>query len=162
MSLEGRHTRSGFRRVGFRNLEAHAMLFSRLLDYPQIVLLAQTRRTDSVVYSVWTEMQTERNRGDVKPVWVMGDSLCGKLPGMEYPATTEAQKRTVIDWIASGFESYGELVETDPARPLYIRIEALLYGEELGRILCGNVGDDEIDLLLYNAEGFPLRISDAQ
>src|ERR1035437_92154 len=68
----------------------------------------------------------------------MGDSDCGKLAGMEYPATTEAQKGTVIAWIASGFESHGERVDPDP--------EIRRYGEEFGRILSGNVGDNEIDL----------------
>jgi len=89
-------------------------------------------------------MQTERLGGDVKPVWVMGDSLCGKLSGMEYPATTEAQKRTVIVWIASGFESYGDRVDPDP--------EIRRYGEEFGSILSGNVGDNEIDLPLLRKD----------
>jgi hypothetical protein len=56
---------------------------------------------------------------------------------MEYPATTEAQKKSAIAWIASGFESYGERVDPDP--------EIRRYGEEFGRILDGDVGDNEID-----------------
>jgi hypothetical protein len=57
---------------------------------------------------------------------------------MWYPATTEAQNETVIVWIASGFESYGERVYPDP--------KIRRYGEEFGRILGENVGDNEIDL----------------
>jgi len=68
----------------------------------------------------------------------MGDSFCGKLPGMGYPATTEAQESTVIAWLASGFESYGQRVDSDP--------EIRRYGEEFGRILGGKVGDSEINL----------------
>jgi hypothetical protein len=57
---------------------------------------------------------------------------------MGYPATTEAQNETVIVWIASGFESYGGRVDADP--------KIRRYGEEFGRILGVNVGDNEIDL----------------
>ena len=57
---------------------------------------------------------------------------------MGYLATTEAQERTVIAWIASGFESYGQRVDPDP--------EIRRYGEEFGRILGGKVGDSEINL----------------
>jgi hypothetical protein len=68
----------------------------------------------------------------------MDDSLCGKLPGMGYPATTEAQNKMVIVWIAYGVEGYGERVDPDP--------KIRRYGEEFGRILGGDVGDNEIDL----------------
>jgi len=57
---------------------------------------------------------------------------------MEYPATTEAQKSTVVAWIASGFESYAQRVDPDS--------EIRRYGEEFGRVLGGNMGDSEIDL----------------
>lgn len=59
---------------------------------------------------------------------------------MEYPATTEAQKRIALDWIAYGFERYAERLGPDEEH------KVRRYGLEFGRILCKNVDESDLDL----------------
>jgi hypothetical protein len=65
---------------------------------------------------------------------------------MVYPATTEAQKRKVIDWIASGFERYASRAPDFERPTSRSEPEVLRYSEEFAEILYGNIDDNELDL----------------
>jgi len=65
---------------------------------------------------------------------------------MGYPATTDAQKRRVIDWIGSGFELYASRASDFERYASRAEPEVLRYSEEFAEILYGNIDDNELDL----------------
>ena len=71
---------------------------------------------------------------------------------MEYDAVTRAQKKKVIDWIASGFERYAAKC-TDPSEYdlsgvdiAQIRTKMHRYSEEFDRILRANTDDNGLEM----------------